>query len=141
MNEMRGGRGPNRGLLLLIPAALILAKAAKHRRQAMWDSPEGAAASDRRPTRSSRPVRRTADGPREAKDSGFRRGSNRRSTPGMTELIRNPSQRRPRRSDRIGDNRPVTHGWVEIGDRVFVRRYAFFDQNIGVVLAAMARSS
>lgn len=26
-------------------------------------------------------------------------------------------------------------GWVEIGDRVFVRRYAFFDQNIGVVLS------
>jgi glyoxylase-like metal-dependent hydrolase (beta-lactamase superfamily II) len=25
-------------------------------------------------------------------------------------------------------------GWVEIGDRVFVRRYAFFDQNIGIVL-------
>jgi glyoxylase-like metal-dependent hydrolase (beta-lactamase superfamily II) len=25
-------------------------------------------------------------------------------------------------------------GWVEIGDRVFVRRYAFFDQNIGLVL-------
>jgi glyoxylase-like metal-dependent hydrolase (beta-lactamase superfamily II) len=25
-------------------------------------------------------------------------------------------------------------GWVEVGDRVFVRRYAFFDQNIGVVL-------
>lgn len=25
-------------------------------------------------------------------------------------------------------------GWVEIGDRVFVRRYAFYDQNIGVVL-------
>jgi glyoxylase-like metal-dependent hydrolase (beta-lactamase superfamily II) len=25
-------------------------------------------------------------------------------------------------------------GWVEIGDRVFVRRYSFFDQNIGVVL-------
>ncbi|MEP6639841.1 MAG: MBL fold metallo-hydrolase [Chloroflexota bacterium] len=24
--------------------------------------------------------------------------------------------------------------WVEIGDRVFVRRYAFYDQNIGVVL-------
>jgi glyoxylase-like metal-dependent hydrolase (beta-lactamase superfamily II) len=24
--------------------------------------------------------------------------------------------------------------WVEIGDRVFVRRYAFFDQNIGLVL-------
>ena len=41
MNEMRGGRGPNRGLLLLIPAALILAKAAKHRRQAMWESAEG----------------------------------------------------------------------------------------------------
>ncbi|HEX6868696.1 MAG TPA: MBL fold metallo-hydrolase [Candidatus Limnocylindrales bacterium] len=27
-------------------------------------------------------------------------------------------------------------GWTEIGDRVFVRRYAFFDQNIGVVLGA-----
>ena len=40
MNETRGGRGPNRGLLLLIPAALILAKAAKHRRQAMWESAE-----------------------------------------------------------------------------------------------------
>jgi glyoxylase-like metal-dependent hydrolase (beta-lactamase superfamily II) len=26
------------------------------------------------------------------------------------------------------------NGWVEVGDRVFVRRYAFFDQNIGVVL-------
>jgi glyoxylase-like metal-dependent hydrolase (beta-lactamase superfamily II) len=25
-------------------------------------------------------------------------------------------------------------GWVEIGDKVFVRRYAFYDQNIGVVL-------
>ena len=25
-------------------------------------------------------------------------------------------------------------GWVEIGDRVFVRRYEFFDQNIGLVL-------
>ena len=25
-------------------------------------------------------------------------------------------------------------GWVEIGDRVFVRRYEFYDQNIGVVL-------
>lgn len=29
---------------------------------------------------------------------------------------------------------PTMAGWVEIGDRVFVRRYAFFDQNIGVVL-------
>lgn len=28
----------------------------------------------------------------------------------------------------------VTDGWVEIGDRFFVRRYAFYDQNIGVVL-------
>ena len=28
----------------------------------------------------------------------------------------------------------VSDGWVEIGDRVFVRRYAFYDQNIGVVL-------
>jgi glyoxylase-like metal-dependent hydrolase (beta-lactamase superfamily II) len=27
----------------------------------------------------------------------------------------------------------VSH-WVELGDRVFVRRYAFYDQNIGVVL-------
>jgi glyoxylase-like metal-dependent hydrolase (beta-lactamase superfamily II) len=25
-------------------------------------------------------------------------------------------------------------GWVEIGDRVFVRRYAFYDQNVGLVL-------
>jgi len=25
-------------------------------------------------------------------------------------------------------------GWVEVGERVFVRRYAFFDQNIGVIL-------
>jgi glyoxylase-like metal-dependent hydrolase (beta-lactamase superfamily II) len=24
--------------------------------------------------------------------------------------------------------------WIEVGDRVFVRRYAFYDQNIGVVL-------
>ena len=28
----------------------------------------------------------------------------------------------------------VTDGWVELGDRFFVRRYAFYDQNIGVVL-------
>ncbi len=28
----------------------------------------------------------------------------------------------------------VSDGWVEIGDRVFVRRYEFYDQNIGVVL-------
>lgn len=28
----------------------------------------------------------------------------------------------------------VADGWVEIGDRFFVRRYAFYDQNIGVVL-------
>ena len=32
----------------------------------------------------------------------------------------------------------VTDGWVEIGDRVFVRRYAFYDQNIGVVLGRAA---
>jgi glyoxylase-like metal-dependent hydrolase (beta-lactamase superfamily II) len=25
-------------------------------------------------------------------------------------------------------------GWVELGDRVFVRRYAFYDQNIGLIL-------
>ena len=29
---------------------------------------------------------------------------------------------------------PGMTGWTEIGDRVFVRRYAFYDQNIGVVL-------
>ncbi len=28
----------------------------------------------------------------------------------------------------------VDDGWVEIGDRFFVRRYAFYDQNIGLVL-------
>lgn len=28
----------------------------------------------------------------------------------------------------------IDGGWVEIGDRFFVRRYAFYDQNIGVVL-------
>jgi len=28
----------------------------------------------------------------------------------------------------------IEDGWVEIGDRVFVRRYTFYDQNIGVVL-------
>jgi glyoxylase-like metal-dependent hydrolase (beta-lactamase superfamily II) len=28
----------------------------------------------------------------------------------------------------------VDDGWVEIGDGVFVRRYAFYDQNIGVIL-------
>ena len=137
MNEMRGGRGPNRGLLLLIPAALILAKAAKHRRQAMWESAEGRSRSDRRPDTVITGGSRVADGPLEAMDSGFRRGSSRRSTPGMIEPIRNRvvDRRSADRSDAIGDNRPVTHGWVEIGDRVFVRRYAFFDQNIGVVLA------
>ena len=29
---------------------------------------------------------------------------------------------------------PDVSAWTEIGDRVFVRRYAFYDQNIGVVL-------
>ena len=28
----------------------------------------------------------------------------------------------------------VADGWVEIGDRCFVRRYAFYDQNIGLIL-------
>jgi glyoxylase-like metal-dependent hydrolase (beta-lactamase superfamily II) len=28
----------------------------------------------------------------------------------------------------------VSDGWVEIGDRVFVRRYEFYDQNIGLIL-------
>ena len=35
MNENRGSRGPSRALLLLIPAALIIAKGAR-RRRAMW---------------------------------------------------------------------------------------------------------
>jgi len=30
----------------------------------------------------------------------------------------------------------VDDGWVEVGDRFFVRRYAFYDQNIGVVLGS-----
>jgi len=30
----------------------------------------------------------------------------------------------------------VDDGWVEIGDRFFVRRYAFYDQNIGLVLGS-----
>jgi glyoxylase-like metal-dependent hydrolase (beta-lactamase superfamily II) len=29
----------------------------------------------------------------------------------------------------------VEDGWVELGDRFFVRRYAFYDQNIGVVIS------
>ena len=37
MNEKRDSRGHNWGLLLLIPAAMLLAKRAKHRR-AMWQS-------------------------------------------------------------------------------------------------------
>lgn len=28
----------------------------------------------------------------------------------------------------------VKDGWVEIGDRVFVRRYEFYDQNVGLIL-------
>jgi glyoxylase-like metal-dependent hydrolase (beta-lactamase superfamily II) len=28
----------------------------------------------------------------------------------------------------------VSDGWVEVGDQVFVRRYEFFDQNIGLIL-------
>ena len=37
MNENRASRGPNWGLLLLIPAAVIVAKGAM-RRRAMWDA-------------------------------------------------------------------------------------------------------
>src|SRR6266576_97694 len=40
MNEKSGHRGPSRALLLLIPAALILAKGARHRR-ARWESTWG----------------------------------------------------------------------------------------------------
>lgn len=43
MNEKRGGRGHNWGLLLLVPAAVLLAKRAKHRR-ATWQS--GLSAAD-----------------------------------------------------------------------------------------------
>ena len=39
MNENRGRRGPGLGLLLLIPAALIIAKGAR-RRRAMWAGAE-----------------------------------------------------------------------------------------------------
>jgi len=41
MNEKSGSRSPNWGLLLLVPAAVILAKGAMHRR-AMWESAWGA---------------------------------------------------------------------------------------------------
>jgi hypothetical protein len=41
MNEKRGDRSANWRLLLLVPAALLLAKGAK-RRQAMWQSTWGA---------------------------------------------------------------------------------------------------
>lgn len=37
MNDNRGTKGPNWGLLLLIPAAVIVAKGAM-RRRAMWDA-------------------------------------------------------------------------------------------------------
>jgi hypothetical protein len=46
MNKERHGGSPNRRLLLLIPAALMIAKGMRHRR-AMWESgwgPSGAAA-------------------------------------------------------------------------------------------------
>jgi hypothetical protein len=41
MNEKRDSRSHNWGLLLLVPAAVLLAKRAKHRR-AMWQSAWGA---------------------------------------------------------------------------------------------------
>jgi hypothetical protein len=44
MNERTASKGPNLGLLLLIPAAVIIAKGMRHRR-AMWESgwtPSGA---------------------------------------------------------------------------------------------------
>ena len=44
---------------------------------------------------------------------------------------RKPTRRADRAATHVGRCRD---GWVEIGDRVFVRRYAFYDQNIGVVL-------
>ena len=39
-----------------------------------------------------------------------------------------------RRSGRYPSPVAATSRWTEVGDRVFVRRYAFYDQNIGVVL-------
>jgi hypothetical protein len=39
MNENRGNRTPNWGLLLLVPAVFIVAKAARHHR-AMWEGSE-----------------------------------------------------------------------------------------------------
>ena len=41
---------------------------------------------------------------------------------------------RPQPGCRPGRYDARVSGWVEIGDRVFVRRYSFFDQNIGAVL-------
>jgi len=45
MSKQRNGRGPNRGLLLLIPAAVIIAKGMRHRR-AMWASGWDASGAD-----------------------------------------------------------------------------------------------
>ena len=47
MNEKRGSRGHNWGLLLLIPAVVLVAKRAKHRRamwQSAWNATDGAEA-------------------------------------------------------------------------------------------------
>ena len=44
MNENRTSRGPSWGLVLLIPAALIIAKGAM-RRRAMWESAWGTSGS------------------------------------------------------------------------------------------------
>ncbi len=46
MNEKRGSKGPKWGLLLLIPAAVILVKGAMHHR-ARWESAWGASAAGR----------------------------------------------------------------------------------------------
>src|SRR2546426_3744052 len=48
MNENRDGRNPNWRLLLLVPAAVLIAKMAKSR-QAMWQSTFGAAGGAARP--------------------------------------------------------------------------------------------
>ena len=48
MNERTGSRGPNRGLLLLVPAVVIVAKAAMHRKAMMesgWGGPGSAGRS------------------------------------------------------------------------------------------------
>jgi hypothetical protein len=45
MNETQTRKGPNLGILLLIPAVLIIAKAGRHRREMMEQAWNGSAGS------------------------------------------------------------------------------------------------